>query len=50
MKTTTKRILLVGVALLVVGALIALAALASMHFDFRRLSTRQTVTGISFSV
>ncbi len=44
MKTTTKRILLVGVALLVVGALIALAALASMHFDFRRLSTRQTVT------
>lgn len=44
MKTTTKRILLVGVALLAVGALIALAALASMHFDFRRLSTRQTVT------
>ena len=44
MITTTKRILLVGVALLVVGALIAAAALASMHFDFRRLGTRQTVT------
>lgn len=44
MKTTIKRILLVGLALLVVGGLILTAAMFSMKFDFRRLGTRKTVT------
>ncbi len=44
MKTTVKRILLAGLALLVVGALISVAALFSMKFDFRLLGTRKTVT------
>ncbi len=44
MKLAMKRILLAGLALLVVGALIALAALFSMKFDFHRLNTRQNVT------
>ena len=44
MKTTIKRMLLAGLALLVVGALILTAAMFSMKFDFRRLSTRKTVT------
>lgn len=44
MKTTMKRIALAGLALLVLGALISTAALASMKFDFRRLSTRRNVT------
>ena len=39
MKTTIKRILLAGLALLVVGALILTAAMFSMKFDFRRLSS-----------
>ena len=44
MNTTMKRILLAGLALLVVGALIMAAAMFSMKFDFRRLGTRKTVT------
>ena len=44
MNAKRNRVLLTGACLLVVGALIALAALASMKFDFRRLGTRQTVT------
>ncbi len=44
MKLAMKRILLAGLALLVVGALIALAALFSMKFDFHRLNTRKNVT------
>ena len=44
MKTTMKRVFLAGLALLVLGALISVAALASMKFDFHRLSTRKTVT------
>ncbi len=44
MNARRNRVLLTGVCLVVVGALIAVAALFSMKFDFRRLSTRKTVT------
>ena len=43
MNARRNRVLLIAACLLVVGALIAVAALASMKFNFRRLSTRQTV-------
>ena len=44
MNARRNRVLLTGVALLVLGALIMVAALASMKFDFHRLSTRKVET------
>ena len=44
MNARRNRVLLVGACLLVLGALIMAAALFSMKFDFRRLSTRKAVT------